>query len=106
MGEGSGRGVRSIQCTGSACQSAVARVAMIVRARIHRPSTAAPLAAARTPTRTVVTVGGVVATCAVVTASVAVAAGCGVTGVRHIANREKESSENRKNAHYTSGPIG
>jgi hypothetical protein len=47
----------------------------------------------------VVTAGGVVATCAVVTASVAVAAGCGVTGVRHIANREKESSENRKNAH-------
>jgi serine acetyltransferase len=45
----------------------------------------------------VVTAGAVIAAGSVVAASVA--AGCGVTGVRHRADREKDSSENRKNAH-------
>jgi hypothetical protein len=47
----------------------------------------------------VVTAGAVIAAGSVVAASVAVATGCSVTGVRHRADREKDSSENRKNAH-------
>ena len=100
MREGSGRGVCRVQCTGSAGQSTVARLAMIVCTRIRGPSTATSLAAARSPARTVVTAGSVIATSAVVAASVAVSACCGVAGLRDRADREKDSSENRKNAHY------
>jgi hypothetical protein len=53
-------------------------MALIVRARICRSSTAGSLAAA----------------------SVAVSAGCSVTEVRHKAHGKEERSENRKNAHY------